>query len=117
MKKYLNLEHKQKNQANIFVHELSKLNQQRDLLLSLLAQTQTNDAIVVDKGKLVVKEGKSMAKLGKSQSSIINTSLIGKRSHLMTPPFLLTFEISNKKVQNHLVYSIESSNVITHVIF
>jgi hypothetical protein len=92
-----NLEHKKKTQANFYIHELSKLTQERDLFLSLLAQKQAKNTEVFEKGKSVAKSGKSISKSVKSQSSIINTYLIGKRSHSMTLPFLITFEISNIK--------------------
>jgi hypothetical protein len=115
MTKDPNIDHKKKNQANIFVHELSKLTYERDLLPSLLAQKQANNTTIVDKGKLVSKSDKTVEKLGKYQSSIINTALIGKRYHSMTQ-FLLAFENNNKKVHNCLVDSRSSSNVMPYAL-
>ena len=58
-----------------------------------------------------------MEKLGKSQSLIINIVLIGKILCSTTPPFLLAFEIFNKKVHNCLVNYVTSSNVIHFDVF
>jgi hypothetical protein len=49
------------------------------------------------------------------KQSIVNASLIGKRSKSNTPPFLLTFEIFNRNVHNCMVDSGASSNVIPYV--
>lgn len=59
--------------------------------------------IIVNKGKSTVRSRKLVAILGKSQPLVVNTALVSKKYCSMTPPFLLTFEMFNKKVHNCLV--------------
>lgn len=95
----------QKTWANISIYKLSKFSQKIDLFLSHLNQIKGNvDGIV----------SKSVVKLGKSKPSSVNTSLIGKESSSMTPPFLLTFDIFNKNVHNCLIDCGESSIVMPY---
>lgn len=58
-----------------------------------------------------------MVKSSEYQPSIVNTTFIAKIYHSMTPRFLLTLQMFNKKVHNCLVDSEASSNVIPYAIF
>ena len=64
---------------------------------------------------IVVKKGRSVVKSCKSQPSVVNFTLIGKKSNSMNPPFLLTFDFFKKNVNNHLVDYGESSNEMPYL--
>ena len=49
-----------------------------------------------------------------SQKSSVNASSIGKKSDSSTPPFLLSFEIFNRKVHNCMIDSGASKNVMPY---
>ena len=61
------------------------------MFLKALNQKNREMNLVVDKDKLVEA-------LGKSQPSVVNTTLINKKSNSMTPLFLIAFDIFNMNI-------------------
>jgi hypothetical protein len=125
-----------KMKANITLFELCKITQLREQLREVLQQIQGPQGVLVGNSKVTPK-GKSIKATETFKSlSVANTSnvegkerttmeekkpnpradgiLIGRKSRLQSPPFLLNFEIFNRNVHNCLVDSGASSNVIPY---
>lgn len=92
------------------MYELSKLTQKRDLFLKYSNHNREKTAMIANKGKLVAKTS------SKYQPSIVNTTLIGKKSTIINPPFLINFKIFKMNVHIYSVDSRTSSNVISYFV-
>ena len=124
-----------KMKANITVFELCKITQLREQLRDALQTIQAPQDVVNSNSKATPKEKNVKTTKVIKTSTVANTSnsdnkektteeevrkpnprvdgaRIGKKSRSQTPPFLLTFEIFNKNVQNCLVDLGASSNVM-----
>lgn len=105
------VEDMKKTRANITFHELSKLKHQHKLLLKELHAVP-----VAPLPAIVISQASH--EMGRPPTSMENKvdpndiALIGGRSKYHTPPFLLTYEIFNKKLHNCLVDSGTLSNIL-----
>lgn len=89
----------EKFKANVSIFNVCNIAQQRKILSKSL-----NDP--------AKPKQKSAASTEAKQKLMVNTTIIRKKSNSQTPPFLLTFEISNHDIHNCLVDSRETSNVV-----
>ena len=65
-------------------------------------------------GRTASNQNSSVNNKADSQKSSVNASSIGKKSDSSTPPFLLSFEIFNRKVHNCMIDSGASKNVMPY---
>lgn len=102
------IEYMKKTRANISILELGKLKHQQKLLLKELNAVPSSSLPNVVLSKASNKTGKPPSDRVES----IDVILIGDRSNSHTPPFLLTYEIYNRNMDNCLIDSGASSNII-----
>lgn len=97
------------------MYDLSKLTQQKDLLLKELNEKNRKNSIVVDKGKEIVSSGNVVSS---SKNPSVNTIISSKKYSSKTLPLFVTFEFVNMNVHNWLVDSRVSSkiNIISQLI-
>ena len=112
--------------ADIFIYGLSKIMSQQHLFMTAWKDDKTSK--VENKDKKTVNMVKNLVALNKSKSPdsfieafnklppSLNNAIIGKRSKSMTHPFLITFEIFNPNVQNCLVDSGVSFNIMSYIV-
>lgn len=91
--------------ANITMFELRKLKQQQKLLLKELNAIPSSP---LPSAKVANDSGQPPSR----RIEATDTILIGDRSNSHTPPFLLTYEIYNRKLHNYLIDSGASSNIM-----
>ena len=100
------IEDMKKTRAHITFYELSKLKYQQKLLLKEL------HAVPVSR-LLVVVISQASHEVGRPPNTVFDKvdandiALIGGRSRSHTPPFLLAYEIFNKKFHNCLAFNKE----------
>jgi hypothetical protein len=102
------IEDMKKTRENISLFELSKLKSQKNSLLKVLGATDKSSlpsSTIENKEKNTIAQNSSFNR----QTDVV---LIGDKSNSHSPPFLLTFENFNKNVDNCLVDSGASSNII-----
>ena len=132
------MEDLKKMNENITIFNLCKITQLREQLRESLQHIQGPEDVIVGKSKEAPKEENvKTTKIFKSLS-VGNTSsienkektteeekrpnpredgvLIGRKSRSQTPPFFLTFEIFNKNIDNCLVDSGASLNVMPYLV-
>jgi len=102
------IEDMKKTQANISLHELSKLKHQQKLLLKDLNAVPSSPLPTSVLSKAA--KGSGRPPLDKVDST--DAILIGDRSNSHTPNFLLTYEIYNRNLHNCLIDLGASSNIM-----
>ena len=95
-----------KIRANISIYELLKLPVIRDKMMQGVSLSKN--------GKTASTQNSSADTKDNPTKSLVNASSIGKKSDSSTPPFLLTFEIYNRKVHNCMIDSGASKNVMPY---
>jgi hypothetical protein len=95
---------------NIYFSELTKLKQQRNILLKSIdgniVEKQNIVAVSKDKGKSAQNSASD-----KNKQVSVNDVLVGDKYNSHTPPFLLNFENFNRNVHNCL-WSLIKHNAI-----
>ena len=97
-----------KTRTNISLFELSKLKHQHKLLLKELNTVPSSPLPTV----VLSKAAKGTGKPPSDKVDSTNVVLFRDRSNSHTPPFLLTYEIYNRNLQNCLIDSGASSNIM-----
>ena len=105
------IEDMKKTRANITFYELSKLKHQQKVLLKelhVVPEKPLPDPVISQASNEMGRPPANAI----SKVDLENIALIGGRSRSHTPPFLLTYEVFNKKLHNCLVDSGASSNIL-----
>ena len=127
-----------KIKENIIVFELCKIPQSREQLGEDLEHIQVPHNVAIGNSKETLKGKNTKATKSAKTTSVASTSsvenkekttmdkkqldpkvdgdLIGRKSRSQTPPFLLTFDIFNQNVDNCLVDSGASSNMMPYLV-
>ena len=100
-----------KTRDNISFYELSKLKNQKKVLLKelhVVPEKPLPDPVISQASNDMGRPPTNSI----SKFDLENIALIGGRSRSHTPPFLLTYEIFNKNLHNCLVDYGASSNIL-----